>query len=95
MVFFLDKAGKIMLVNEAGILNLEYTSDEIKGKHFLEIVDLDFSNSTSEAFEEALKTKNVTRFETMLVSKYDRQLAYEISLRLISKKGKITGMLGT
>ena len=95
MVFFLDKAGKIMLVNEAGILNLEYTSDEIKGKHFLEIVDLDFSNSTSEAFEEALKTKNVTRFETMLVSKYDRQLAYEISIRLISKKDKITGILGT
>jgi PAS domain S-box-containing protein len=84
-----------VLVNEAGILNLEYTLDEIKGKHFLEIVDLDFSNSTSEAFEEAIKTKNVTRFETMLVSKYDRQLAYEISIRLISKKGKITGMLGT
>jgi PAS domain S-box-containing protein len=95
LVFFLDKDGKIVLVNEAGILNLEYTLDEIKGKHFLEIVDLDFSNSTSEAFEEAIKTKNVTRFETMLVSKYDRQLAYEISIRLISKKGKITGMLGT
>ncbi len=95
LVFFLDKDGKIVLVNEAGILNLEYTSDEIKGKHFLEIVDLDFSNSTSEAFEEAIKTKNVTRFETRLVSKYDRQLAYEISIRLISKKGKINGMLGT
>ncbi len=95
LVFILDKTGKIVLVNEAGILNLEYTSDEIKGKHFLEIVDLDFSNSTSEAFEEAIKTKNVTRFETRLVSKYDRQLAYEISIRLISKKGKINGMLGT
>ncbi|MBT8386868.1 MAG: PAS domain-containing sensor histidine kinase [Ignavibacteria bacterium] len=95
LVFFLDKDGKIVLVNEAGILNLEYTPDEIKGKHFLEIVDLDFSNSTSGAFEEAMKTKNVTRFETMLVSKYDRQLAYELSIRLISKKGKITGMLGT
>ena len=95
LVFILDKTGNIVLVNDDGILNLEYTLDEIKGKHFLEIVDLDFSNSTSEAFEKAIKTKNVTRFETRLVSKYHRQLAYEISIRLISKKDKITGILGT
>lgn len=95
LVFILDKSGNIVLVNEAGILILEYTLDEIKGKHFLELVDVDFNNSTSEAFEEAIRTKNVTRFETMLVSKYDRQLAYEISIRLISKKGEVAGMLGT
>ncbi len=95
LIFILDKSGNIVLVNEAGKLNLEYTSNEIKGKHFLELVDVDFNNSTSEAFEEAIRTKNVTRFETMLVSKYDRQLAYEISIRLISKEGKIAGMLGT
>jgi PAS domain S-box-containing protein len=95
LVFILDKAGNIVLVNEAGILNLEYTLDEFKGKHFLEFVYRDFGNSTSEAFEEAIKTKNVTRFETILISKYDRQLAYEISIRLISKKGRIVGMLGT
>lgn len=95
LVFILDKSGNIVLVNEAGILTLEYTLDEIKGKHFLEFVNVDFNNSASEAFEEAIKTKNVTRFETTLVSKYDRQLAYEISIRLISKKGKVSGMLGT
>jgi len=95
LVFILDKSGNIVLVNEAGILTLEYTLDEIKGKHFLEFVNVDFNNSASEAFEEAIKTKNVTRFETMLVSKYDRQLAYEISIRLISKNGKVSGMLGT
>ena len=95
LVFILDKSGNIVLVNEAGILTLEYALDEIKGKHFLELVNVDFNSSTSEAFEEAIKTKNVTRFETMLVSKYDRQLAYEISIRLISKKGEVSGMLGT
>ncbi len=95
LVFILDKSGNIVLVNEAGILTLEYTLDEIKGKHFLEFVNVDFNNSASEAFEEAIKTKNVTRFETILVSKYDRQLAYEISIRLISKNGKVSGMLGT
>ena len=95
LVFILDKSGNIVLVNEAGILTLEYTLDEIKGKHFLEFVNVDFNNSASEAFEEAIKTKNVTRFETLLISKYDRQLAYEISIRLISKKGKVSGMLGT
>ncbi|RKY93424.1 MAG: hypothetical protein DRQ01_04780 [Ignavibacteriae bacterium] len=95
LVFILDKSGNIVLVNEAGILTLEYTLDEIKGKHFLEFVNVDFNNSASEAFEEAIKTKNVTKFETMFVSKYDRQLAYEISIRLISKNGKVSGMLGT
>ena len=95
LVFILDESGKIVLVNEAGILILEYSLDEIKGKHFLELVDLDFSNSASESFEEAIRTKNVTRFETILVSKYDRQLTYEISIRLIFKEGEIAGMLGT
>jgi len=95
LVFILDKSGNIVLVNEAGKLSLEYTSDEIKGKHFLELIDVDFYNSASEAFEEAIKIKNVTRFETMLVSKYDRQLVYEINIRIISKEGKIAGMIGT
>jgi len=95
LVFILDKSGNVVLVNEVGILTLEYTLDEIKGKHFLEFVDVDFSNTTSEAFEEAIRTKEITRFETMLVSKYDRQLAYEISIQLISKKGEVSGMLGT
>jgi len=95
LVFILDKFGNIVLVNEAGILSLEYNLDEIKGKHFLEFVDVDFNNSASKGFEEAIRTKNVTRFETMFVSKYDRQLAYEISIRLISKKGEVAGILGT
>ena len=95
LVFILDKSGNIVLVNGVGKLNLEYTSDEIKGKHFLELIDVDFYNSASEAFEEAIKIKNVTRFETMLVSKYDRQLVYEINFRIISKEGKIAGMIGT
>ena len=95
LVFFLDEAGNIVLINESGISNLEYNLNEIKGKHFLELVDLNFNKSTSEAFEKALRTKNITRFETMLVSKYDRQLAYEIGIRLISRKGIISGMLGT
>jgi len=95
LVFILDKSGKIVLVNEAGISILEYSLDEIKGKHFLELVDIGFSNTTSESFEEAIRTKTVTRFETILVSKYDRQLTYEISIRLIFKDGEIAGMLGT
>jgi len=95
LVFILDKSGNIVLVNEAGISILEYLLDEIRGKHFLELVAVDFSNSTSESFEEAIRTKNVTRFETILVSKYDRQLTYEISIRLIIKEGEIAGMLGT
>jgi len=95
LVFILDKSGNIVLVNEAGISNLEYTTDEIKGKHFLELIDVDFYSSASEAFEEAIKIKNVTRFETMLVSKYDRQLAYEINIQILSKEDKITGMIGT
>jgi PAS domain-containing protein len=32
LVFILDKSGNIVLVNEAGILILEYTLDEIKGR---------------------------------------------------------------
>lgn len=95
LVFILDKSGKIILVNEAGRLILEYSMEEIKGRHFLDFVDLDFSSSTADAFEEAIKTKNVTRFETMLVSKYDRQLAYEISVKLVYKNGKVAGLLGT
>jgi len=95
LVFILDKSGNIVLVNESGNSILEYTLDEIREKHFLELIAVEFSNSTSESFEEAIRTKNVTRFETILVSKYDRQLAYEISIRIIIKKGKIAGMLGT
>ncbi len=95
LIIILDSSGRIQLVNEAGASILEYTLEQIKGKHFLELVDSEYKPAASKVFEDTLKTKKIATFETILLSKYERQLVYELHLKLLYNKNEIAGMIGT
>lgn len=95
LIFLLDKYGHIVLVNSHGAQLLDYSAEEIKGKHFTDLVEPEHNQVASEAFKEALRKKRIVNFEVILSSKYDRNIPFEINCEVIVKNGDVIGMFGT
>ncbi|MBT8379497.1 MAG: PAS domain-containing sensor histidine kinase [Ignavibacteria bacterium] len=94
LVFILDGEGKFLLVNKSGLEFLEYSANNLKGKHFTEFVDPENQTKVSNLFNEALIKKTAVTFDVSLLSKYENTILMQISCRIIEKDNKVIGMIG-
>ena len=93
MFFILDKEGRIIIVNEFGASSLDYSVDELVGKHFSDIVDPSSMQLVNSSITLALNN-DYSFFETSLVDKYEKSNRFQISIRTIKNENKIIGVLG-
>ncbi len=94
LMFILDEEGKFLLINKSGLKLLEYSPENLKGKHFTEFVDPEHHTRINNLFNEALIKKIAVTFEVSLLSKYEMTIPFEINCRIIEKDGSIIGMIG-
>jgi PAS domain S-box-containing protein len=94
LIFLLDKSGKILMVNEPGAQLLDFSTDELKGKHLTDLIDNDFGLSVSKSIKDALKNNKVVSFDVDLAGKYERKISFEINCRTIVKDNMVIGLLG-
>ena len=94
LIFFLDKNGCFLKVNDTCSIMLDFSEKEIKGKHFLDLVPVDYKVSVAEAISRLLQSSNTLTFTAVLKSKLGRSVIFEIIARTIIRKGKVIGMLG-
>lgn len=95
LILILNREGNFLLINEPGLTQLEYSLPEIRGKHFTQIVDPEVLNQTVKSFNEILNSREVKKFETVFISKYDRLVKLEISGKTILKNGIVIGMIAS
>ena len=69
LIFILDNKGCFKRVNENGAALLEFSSQELLGKHLLEFVDPNSNRVIASSLQEILESNELTTFETVLVSK--------------------------
>ena len=93
LMFILDEVGNIVTINNFGASSLEYSVEELLGKHFTDIIDQDFIQLVNSSIILALKN-DFAFFETSLVDKYEKINRFQISIKTIKKENKIIGMLG-
>jgi len=93
IIFILDNEGNFVLINEPGLTLLEYSVDELKGKHFTQLIDAGNLNQTVKAIDEILSSDETKKFDTTFFTKYERAVRLEISGKKISRKGKIIGLI--
>jgi len=94
IIFILDKSGKISLVNDVAKDFFEFSSDELKGKYFFELVDkVDLPLMTS-SLNVALLENKTTKIEIKLCSKSGRTSLFELNMNKITRDGKVSGLLG-
>lgn len=94
LVFILDGEGKFLLINKSGLELLEYSPENLRGKHFTEFVDPEHFTKITNLFNEALIKKTTVNFEVSLLSKYEITIPLEINCRVIEKDSNIIGMIG-
>lgn len=93
-IFILDHAGKINLINRTGKDILEYSPEELKGKHFLDIVDKEDSTAVTNSLNRALSDKKQTKFKARLCSLSGQVYPFEFSCSTVLGNGKVFGLIG-
>ncbi len=94
-VFKLDQSGCFTKINKYGAVILEYSVDELLGKHFFDLIVKRERVKVAEAFQELLSTGKTIRFETTLVSKFENEFIFDINCKPnLNDKMRIDGLLG-
>jgi len=91
--FVLDEQGRFLLINELGAASLDYSVEELTGKHFSDLVDDSYLQLVNSSLSLALKN-NYSFFEAALVDKYERVNRFQISIKTIKNSSNVVGLLG-
>jgi len=94
LIFMLDEAGKIIIINEASKNYLEYSPDEMKGKYFLDFISKDDASLINTSFNRVLSEKKPIKFKVHLLTKYGQVFPIELSCNTIHNHNKLFGLLG-
>ncbi|MCU0413565.1 MAG: PAS domain-containing sensor histidine kinase [Ignavibacteriaceae bacterium] len=93
LIFILDEAGKIVLINEASKNYLEYSPDEMKGKYFLDFVSKEDTSLINISLSKVLTEKKPIKFKIHLLTKYGKIFPLELSCNTIFNHHKVVGLL--
>lgn len=93
IIFILDQNGYLNAINNAGSIALDFSQNELEGKHLSELINQNYLQSFNDAFAQALKT-NHAEFETSFLNKFDRQNIFQVLITTIREKEKISGLIG-
>lgn len=93
LIFILNEEGNIIAINHYGAGSLDFTVQELAGKHFADIVDPEYLQLVNSSVNFALKNDH-SFFEAALVSKFEKVLRFQINIKTIKSDEKIIGLLG-
>ncbi len=93
LIISLNSFGYVSLVNTYGAKSLGYRSQELLGKHFLELIDESTKGDTIDAFQRILSSEEVTQFEAALIDKFENTVLFEFQATPIKDDNVISGML--
>jgi len=93
LLFILDEDGSIISINQFGASALDFTPQELIGKHFMDLIDPIHAQLVSASINLALK-KDSSFFEASLINKYENVNRYQISIRTVRKDERVIGLIG-
>lgn len=94
IVFILNYEGSFLSVNNYGAKMLDYTSEEFTGKHLTDFIDLDTINYTNAELSKIIEVRGTGKFEVVFLTKFDKKVFVELSVRTVISEGRIIGLLG-
>ncbi|MBK9097623.1 MAG: PAS domain S-box protein [bacterium] len=94
LIFILDNSGKFILVNDAVQNHLDYSPDELKGKHFIDFINKEDLSAVNLSLNKNLIDNKPFRLTVNMLTKYGQVFPVELSCNTIYSKNKIIGLLG-
>jgi len=93
LLFVLDEDGSIISINQFGASSLDFSVEELIGKHFMDLVDPLHIQLVNASINLALKN-DTSFFEASLINKYEKINRYQISIRTVRKDERVIGLIG-
>ena len=93
LLFILDEDGLIISINQFGASALDFSLQELIGKHFMDLIDPSHAQLVSASINLALKNDS-SFFEASLINKYENVNRYQISIRTVRKEERVIGLIG-
>lgn len=93
LLFILDEDGLIISINQFGASALDFSLQELIGKHFMDLIDPSHAQLVSASINLALKNDS-SFFEASLTNKYENVNRYQISIRTVRKEERVIGLIG-
>jgi len=93
LLFVLDENGSIISINQFGASSLDFSVEELIGKHFMDLIDPTHIQLVNASINLALKN-DTSFFEASLINKYEKINRYQISIRTVRKDDRIIGLIG-
>ena len=80
LLFVLDEDGSIISINPFGASALDFSTEELIGRHFMDLIDPMQTQVVSASINLALKNES-SFFEASLVNKYEKINRYQMYFR--------------
>ncbi len=93
LIFFLDKDGRFLNINPSAVSHLNYNLNEIKSKHFIDIVSTKKSGQLVKSFSEIIRQKSRVTFSTVLISKFFKEIELEVIATPFLNGNNIEGLI--
>ena len=93
LLFVLDEGGLIISINRYGTSALDYSAEQLIGKHFMDLIDPVYTQLVNASINIALKNDD-SFFEASLINKFEKVNRYQISIRTVRKGERIIGLIG-
>jgi len=93
LLFILDEDGSIISINPFGASALDFSSQELIGKHFMDLIDPIHAQLVSASINLALKNDS-SFFEASIINKYENVNRYQVSIRTVRKDERVIGLIG-
>lgn len=93
-IFVIDSEGRFTYLNSAALRLSGYTTDELVGSNFLQVIAPEYRESTIENFKKREIGRASDRYDIEIITKDGRRKSIELSLKTLEYKGEFMGVEG-
>ena len=94
IVFIVDNEGCFLSINTSGAALLDYTPEEILGKHLTDLLDSENINYTNAELSKLIEIRSDGRFEATFLTKYEKKVFVDLHVKSVISENRIIGLLG-
>ncbi len=93
-VFSLNRSGYLMLINDDGAKQLGYKTENLIGKHFLELIAKNDKPSVTLAFQKIIKSNSAITFNAKIINALSEEIPFTFTATSLRSGNEITGVIG-
>jgi len=94
LIFSLNHSGCFQFVNASGVSHLNFSVEEIIGRHFIDFIAPDEKPSFTRSFQKLIDSDELTTFEITLIAKNNKGIKYHIRAKTFTDEDGSIGVLG-